>query len=41
VKQNIDWEAKYKDNTKKSFSTEAYIMDVIIPRSVEINGEKQ
>jgi hypothetical protein len=41
VKQNIDWAAKYKDNTKKSLSTEADIMDVIIPRSVATNGEQQ
>jgi hypothetical protein len=41
VKQNIDWESKYKDNTKKSLSTEADIMDVIIPRRVAINREQQ
>jgi hypothetical protein len=41
VKQNIDWESKYKHNMKKSLIKVTNTIFVIIPRAVAISKEQQ
>ena len=41
VKQNIDWESRYKENSRRSLVQVDGIEDVIVPRTVAISEEQQ